>query len=298
MNEHLPQPENAPRKMPARLAAVDSAAQLLGDDSPSVVAAAREFLLSTGAAGREALQRASETGDAATRMRARAMLRGFEVEQWLQRFASLDLADAGWRSSEPLLAGAVFASHMVRTFAPDANELRQKLWREAEVLRARFDGRSLNLCARMLSEHLNESLGYRGGEASKLDLEHVLLDRVVDNRVGVPVTLSMIYLLVARWAGLTVSGVGMPTHFLVRLHGVRPVLVDPYYGGRTVTKADCIRHLKSLGYDQVLEHMRDLSDREVLAHYLRALQQAAGHRGRHDAKRSLGEALSQLGANG
>jgi DNA-directed RNA polymerase sigma subunit (sigma70/sigma32) len=44
--------------------------------------------------------------------------------------------------------------------------------------------------------------------------------------------------------------------------------------------------------------MRDLSDREVLAHYLRALQQAAGHRGRHDAKRSLGEALSQLGANG
>jgi hypothetical protein len=298
MNEHLPQPENAPRKMPARLAAVDSAAQLLGDDTPSVVAAAREFLLSAGAAGREALQRASETGDAATRMRARAMLRGFEVEQWLQRFASLDLADAGWRSSEPLLAGAVFASHMVRTFAPDANELRQKLWREAEVLRARFDGRSLNLCARMLSEHLNESLGYRGGEASKLDLEHVLLDRVVDNRIGVPVTLSMIYLLVARWAGLTVSGVGMPTHFLVRLHGVRPVLVDPYYGGRTVTKADCIRHLKSLGYDQVLEHMRDLSDREVLAHYLRALQQAAGHRGRHDAKRSLGEALSQLGANG
>ena len=50
--------------------------------------------------------------------------------------------------------------------------------------------------------------------------------------IGVPVTLSMIYLLVARWAGLTVSGVGMPTHFLVRLHGVRPVLVDPYYGGR------------------------------------------------------------------
>ena len=149
----------------------------------------------------------------------------------------------------------------------------------------------------MLSEHLNESLGYTGGEASPLELEHVLLDRVVDGRVGVPVTLSLIYLLVARWAGLSVSGVGMPEHFLVRLHGVRPVLVDPYYGGRTVTKVDCIRHLKSLGYDQVREYMRDLSDREVLVHYLRELQRTASHRGQHDARRSLGEALSQLGTS-
>ena len=297
MTEHQLQPEAPQPKRPARSGSLDSAAKLLGDSSERVVKAAREFVLAAGPAGREALERVSESGCAATRMRARALLRSFEVEQWLQRFSSLELDGGGWRSPEPLLAGAVFASHMVRTFAPDANELRAKLWREAEVLRARFQGRSLNLCARMLSEHLNESLGYRGGEASKLELDHVLLDRVVDNRIGVPVSLSMVYLLVARWAGLSVSGVGMPAHFLVRLHGVRPVLVDPFYGGRTVTKADCIRHLKSLGYDQVLEHMRDLSDREMLAHYLRALQRAAGHRGCHDARRSLGAALSKLGAN-
>lgn len=296
MSETQPSYEFSPHDLSARDAALDAATRLLSDSSPSVLAAAREFVIAAGVAGRQALQRASEQGCPATRMRARAMLRAFEVEQWLHRFSGLELDATGWRSPEPLLAGAVFASHMVRTFAPDANELRSKLWREAEVLRGRFEGRSLNLCARMLSEHLNESLGFRGRDASKLELDHVLLDRVVETRIGVPVTLSMIYLLVARWAGLSVSGVGMPEHFLVRLHGVRPVLVDPYYGGRTVTKADCIRHLKSLGYDQVMDHMRDLSDREVLAHYLRALQRAAQHRGSHDARRSLGAALSQLGA--
>lgn len=270
---------------------------LLGDPSPIVVDAARDYVLSAGAAGREALLRVSEQGCAATRMRARAMLRGFEVEQWLQRFSGLELDGDGSRAPESLLAGAVFASHMVRTFAPDANQLRNRLWREAEVLRGRFEGRSLNLRARMLSEHLNESLGFVGRGASQLDLDHVLLDRVVEHRVGVPVTLSMIYLLVARWAGLSVSGVGMPEHFLVRLHGVRPVLVDPYYGGRTVTKVDCIRHLKSLGYDQIQDHMRDLTDREVLTHYLRALLKAASHRGSHDARRSLGEAITLLGAS-
>jgi len=297
MSETQPAPGFVPQQRSARAASIEAAARLLGDKSPRVVDAARDYVLSAGAAGREALLRASEQGCAATRMRARAMLRAFEVEQWLQRFSGLELDADATRGPESLLAGAVFASHMVRTFAPDANELRNKLWREAEVLRARFDGRSLNLCARMLSEHLNESLGFVGRGASKLELDHVLLDRVVENRLGVPVTLSMIYLLVARWAGLSVSGVGMPEHFLVRLHGVRPVLVDPYYGGRTVTKVDCIRHLKSLGYDQVQDHMRDLTDREVLAHYLRALQKAASHRGSHDAHRSLGEAITLLGAN-
>lgn len=274
-----------------------AAARLLGDDSPSVVRAVRAFLVAAGAAGRDELRRTSERGDAAARMRARAMLRSFDVERCLQRFVELELDSSGYSSSEPLLAGAVLASHMVRTFAPDARELRRTLSCEADVLRARFAGRSLTVCARLLSEHLHGSMGFRGGDASCLDLDHVLLDRVIEGRIGVPVSLSLVYLLVARWSGLSVSGVGMPEHFLVRLHGVRPVLVDPFYGGRTVTKVDCIRYLKSLGYDQVRDHLRDLSDRELLAHYLRELRRAAGFRGCHDAQRTLGSALYHLDPN-
>lgn len=287
-----PEPRN-----PSRARSLAAAARLLGDDSPRVVGAARAYLLGAGAAGRAELARVGETGDVPTRMRARALLRSFDVTQYLQRFAGLEIDASGWRSPEPLLAGAVFASHMVRTFAPEAVELRKLLRREADLLSARFAGRSLTVCARLLSEHLHGSLGFRGGDASSLELDHVLLDRVIEGRIGVPVSLSMVYLLVARWAGLSVSGVGMPEHFLVRLHGVRPVLVDPFYGGRAVTKVDCIRYLKSLGYDQVRDHMRDLSDRELLAHYLRELRRAAGYRGRHDAQRSLGDALYRLDPN-
>jgi hypothetical protein len=295
MAEHHRNPSN--RRL-ARARAIVGAARLLGDDSPRVVRAAREFIENAGVAGRTALARVAEQGDVPTRMRARALLRSLDVAQWLQRFTGLEIdASGSWRGPEPLLAGAVFASHMVRTFAPEAAELRRTLRREADVLGARFAGRSLTVCARLLSEHLHGALGFRGGDASSLELDHVLLDRVVEGRIGVPVSLSLVYLLVARWAGLAVSGVGMPEHFLVRLHGVRPVLVDPYYGGRTVTKVDCIRYLKTLGYDQVRDHLRDLSDRELLAHYLRELQRAAGYRGHRDAQRTLGDALFHLDPN-
>ncbi|MGE3172282.1 MAG: transglutaminase-like domain-containing protein [Planctomycetota bacterium] len=295
MTEHLriPEPVRSPR-LDRTLAA---AARLLGDESPFVARAARAYVVAAGVPGRDELARASEDGCARTRMRARAILRSFEVEACLKRFTGLELDGSGWSGPAPLLDGAVYASHMVRTFAPEASELRRTLEREADVLRARFAGRSLNVCARLLSEHLHGELGFRGGDASCLDLDHVLLDRVVEGRTGVPVSLSLVYLLVARWAGLSVSGVGMPEHFLVRLHGVRPVLVDPFYGGRTVTKVDCTRYLKSLGYDQVRDHLRDLSDRELLAYYLRELRRAAGYRGRRDAQRTLGDALFHLDPN-
>lgn len=196
-----------------------------------------------------------------------------------------------------LLQGAVLLSHMTRTFAPEVEELRGWIEAEAKTLRARIHGRSLPTCARMLSEQLAAGLGFHGGGASCLDVDHVSIDRVWLGRTGTPVSLSLIYLLVARWAGLSCAGVALPDHFLVRLHGLRPVLVDPYHSGRTVTKADCIRYLRSSGHDQVLEQLRDLADREVLAHYLRGLRRAVSYRAGADTSTTLGSALGHLEAN-
>jgi regulator of sirC expression with transglutaminase-like and TPR domain len=183
---------------------------------------------------------------------------------------------------------------MVRTFVPDASELGRRMRREADALRGQFAGRSLPTCARLLAERLHGQFGLQGGDASVLDLDHVLIDRVLDRGTGIPVALSLIYLLVARWAGLSVAGVAMPDHFLVRLHGLRPVLVDPFHGGRTVTKTDCVRHLRANGFEQPSECLRDLTDREVLIHYLRCLRQAASCRAVPETRQTLGDALALL----
>ncbi|MCR9246491.1 MAG: transglutaminase-like domain-containing protein [bacterium] len=136
--------------------------------------------------------------------------------------------------------------------------------------------------------------GQELASASVLELDHVLLHRVLDQGIGLPVSLSMLYMLVARWAGLSAAGVALPDHFLVRLHGVRPVLLDPFHAGRTITKADCSRYLRANGHDQVRHHLRDLDDREVLVHYLRALQRAATYRGTRETRQALARAFSLL----
>ncbi|MCA8949567.1 MAG: transglutaminase family protein [Planctomycetes bacterium] len=274
---------------------------LLADDAGVVQASARERLVLWGDAAVAQLETATESDSMLVRLRSRAVLRAIEMRKDLRRFGRLQFERHGRGSAPVLLEGAVLLSRLVRTFVPGSDELGRKLRRHALALKREFSGRSLPTCARLLAERLHDELGLAGvgsgdgeGEASVLELDHVLLHGVIARGTGIPVSLSLIYLLVARWAGLSVSGVALPDHFLVRLHGVRPVLVDPFHAGRTITKADCSRYLRASGHEQVRHHLRDLDDREVLVHYLRALQRAASYRAVPEARRALGRALTLL----
>lgn len=272
---------------------------LLGDDTGVMQATARERLLMWGDVAVQQLETATEADSMLVRLRSRAVLRSIDVEKDLRRFGRLRLDSSGRSAAPTLLEGAVLLSRMLRTFVPNSDETGKQLRRHALALKREFAGRSLPTCARFLAERLHDQFGlggqtYSGPGASVLELDHVLADRVLAGGVGVPVSLSLIYLLVARWAGLSVAGVALPDHFLVRLHGVRPVLLDPFHAGRTITKADCSRYLRANGHDQVRHHLRDISDREVLVHYVRALQRAATYRAAPETRKTLARALALI----
>ena len=271
---------------------------VLGDDPGILQESARRRLLMWGEVAVPLLREGAEAEHMATRTRCRALLREIEVRDLLWRFGRLRLEQIGRDSAPGLLDGAIMAAQMVRTFVPESRKLAAQLRREANGLRRDIEGRSLPMCARLLAERLHEQLGLRGCDAEQLDIDHVLVDRALANRIGAPIALSLIYLLVARWSGLSAAGVALPNHFLVRIHGPRPLLIDPFHGGRVIPKADCARYLRATGFDRVREHLRDLTDREVLIHYLRSLRRASSrrqlHRQQSDARETLGKALGLL----
>lgn len=282
---------------PPTAKALAAAVRLLADGDPEVAGAAREWLQRCGEAAGEALAAGAEDADPRLRSRARGLLRLLEVRAILGRLGDLDLGPGNARRAMPLLQGAVLVGQMVRPFAPAAGELKAWLRGEAELLRRRFEGRSLAARARLLAERLHDQLGFRGEamrQGGPLPLDHVLLHRVLAGSEGAAVTLCLIYLMAGRRAGLAMAGVALPGCFLVRIHGPRPVLVDPVRGGRTVTKADCVRFLRAKGHDRVQHHLRDLTDREMLVHYLRGLRRAAAESAEPNVRATLGHALAAL----
>ncbi len=81
--------------------------------------------------------------------------------------------------------------------------------------------------------------GLSGDDRDYYDARNVRLSDVVERGRGMPIVLSAVWVVVGRGAGVPVEGVGLPGHFVVRVCGPRPVVVDPFRGGRTLAVAEC-----------------------------------------------------------
>jgi regulator of sirC expression with transglutaminase-like and TPR domain len=119
---------------------------------------------------------------------------------------------------------------------------------------ARLDDMASEIVQRMsgregatsLVAHLNrflfEELGFRGNRDEYDDPRNSFLNDVLDRKVGIPITLSTVYLEVGRRIGCRLAGVAFPGHFLVRLLGREEppdVLIDPFNRGRFLGEPEC-----------------------------------------------------------
>ncbi len=117
---------------------------------------------------------------------------------------------------------------------------------------------------------------FSGNRAHYDDFRNSLLNLVLERRVGIPITLALVYIEVARRAGLDASGVAFPGHFLVRVAGGPDALIlDPFNGGAEVDDAGCQALLaRHAGPDVALEPamLRPCTPRQFLARMLNNLK--------------------------
>jgi len=85
--------------------------------------------------------------------------------------------------------------------------------------------------------HLFGDGHFVGNRSDYYDWRNSCLDRVIATRTGIPISLSVVMIEVARRVGVALEGVGMPAHFLVRLAGDADVYFDPFDGGRQLDRS-------------------------------------------------------------
>jgi regulator of sirC expression with transglutaminase-like and TPR domain len=109
--------------------------------------------------------------------------------------------------------------------------------------------------ARAISDCLFDRLGFSGNTTDYYDPRNSFLSDVLDRKTGIPISLSVLYLEVARRVGVLAQGVNFPGHFLVRVAIEDAWLfLDPFSGGRALTPSDLEALLrKTTTPDAVLE---------------------------------------------
>jgi regulator of sirC expression with transglutaminase-like and TPR domain len=116
-----------------------------------------------------------------------------------------------------------------------------------------------------------------GNRENYYDPRNSFLNDVLDHRLGIPITLALIYMEVARRIGFPLFGVGMPGHFLLKHYDVegRQVLIDAFNSGHILSARDCRQRLQEI-YDGQLtfqpEFLMSVSRRQMLTRILNNLK--------------------------
>ncbi|MDJ0704289.1 MAG: tetratricopeptide repeat protein [Leptolyngbyaceae cyanobacterium MO_188.B28] len=98
-----------------------------------------------------------------------------------------------------------------------------------------------------LNCYLFEDLKFSGNSLDYYNPRNSFLNDVIDNRMGIPITLSLVYLEIAKRLDFPMAGVGMPGHFLIRpLVEDMTVLVDPFHQGEVMFEEDCQTRLQQI----------------------------------------------------
>jgi regulator of sirC expression with transglutaminase-like and TPR domain len=164
------------------------------------------------------------------------------------------------------------------------NELDRYALEIADRARDLSDGRNFIETA---NEYLFGVLGFKGNEEDYYHPDNSCLNRVLETRRGIPITLSLIYIEIARRLSKPVAGVGLPGHFLIRYDDEKySALIDPFHGGAIIDVAQCCRLAQ---VDSLDERMLEPVDRRHIA--LRIINNL---RGIYFARRETGKALQVL----
>lgn len=130
--------------------------------------------------------------------------------------------------------------------------------------------------ATALAAHLFYEGRFNGNLGDYYDARNSFLNEVLDRSKGIPITLSIIFIEVARRLGVKLFGVGMPGHFLVKYcDDEQEIFFDPFNGGRMLREENC-REMIAEMYDGRLpfdpSFLHAVTKKQILSRVLQNLK--------------------------
>ena len=144
-----------------------------------------------------------------------------------------------------------------------------------------------------LRSYLFSDLGFIGNREDYYNPNNSYLNKVIDYRKGIPITLSVLMLILGQRLGIKLHGIGMPMHFLVQYDdGSRMFFVDAFNSGIIITRDQCRLMLASSGVRLTPEMLTPVTVRDVIERMWRSLYLAYQQQGDEEEAGRVGEILA------
>jgi len=125
-----------------------------------------------------------------------------------------------------------------------------------------------------LAKYMFEENGFHGSRGDYYNRSNSYINEVIDDREGIPITLSALYMELARHLGLKMAGIGLPGHFVVAQlrDNKEPQLIDVYEGAKLLTRKDAEEIVQNIaGIPLQDAHLEPVDNRAIIVRMLRNL---------------------------
>jgi regulator of sirC expression with transglutaminase-like and TPR domain len=253
---------------------IESLVRLLDDPDRAVQSSVRARLEELGRDALPELRSARAAADADLRDQIDEVVHDLHLEDLQQAWHSV-------MGSTPVdLERGAFLIALYRYPTLDIPTYQQQLDDIAEEARPRVASETGPMQGVELARFLADDLGFTGNRDHYYDPSNSYLNRVLDRRLGIPISLSVIYVLVGQRLDLPVAGVNLPAHFLAKYEGqAGEVFLDPFNDGEVISKESCVRFLLKAGIRPLPFYFRAAAPRDVLLRMMRNLLAVAKEAG-------------------
>jgi regulator of sirC expression with transglutaminase-like and TPR domain len=146
-----------------------------------------------------------------------------------------------------------------------------------------------------MRSYLFSDLGFIGNREDYYNPHNSFINKVIDYRKGIPITLSMLLLTLGSRLGITLNGIGMPMHFLVQYDdGSRMFFVDAFNSGIIITRDQCRLMLSSSGIRLTPEMLSPVASRDIIERMWRNLYLAYQQQGDAEETARVADILTYI----
>ncbi|WP_441000843.1 SirB1 family protein [Fodinibius sp. SL11] len=280
--------------MSAKKSEIESLVYLLDDPDPFVKSQVRNRLFELGETAVPLLdQQKNETSDAESRELINEIIQHITFGSVEEAF--MDVLDGGLSNMEQL-ENAVFILSRFDNPTLREREYKKKLDRFAEMIAddVRYSLSETQKMHKVL-DFVFEDLEFSGSTSDYYNPHNSYLNRVIDRREGLPISLALIVLFIGRRLDLPFYGINMPIHFMMKYKTANEeILIDPFDHGKVVSYDQCYYFLKQNGVEPKSEHFKNSSAEDILARCIRNLINSYEKRDKLDSVESLKKLLNTV----
>lgn len=250
--------------------------KLLDDEDENIYNSIKERFLSHGNNSAVFLKKYLNDENYLIRKRANEIFSILNFEELDDKFSKLSLKEDILEEAAFLLASFEYPDVNMNDYSKELDKMAMDI--ESMLLKVNINSKRLETLEILntVNNYLFFEKGFTGNAENYYEPDNSYVNKVMETKLGIPISLSLIYILISRRLNLPVFGISLPGHFILKYSDAEEeFFIDPFNKGVIISMREAEEFIKKSGMTKSafenIPYLKNTSDKEIILRVIRNL---------------------------